>query len=63
MMKIIRKDNFDREYVDDLVIAENIDKIYGKVIVDFLNKKFSGPTASIFFFLAPNDYKPYKFEH
>ena len=61
-MKIIAKDNFDREgFVSDLLIAENIHKAYSELIVDFLNSK-SSSYSSYIFILVEDDYKLYKFE-
>ena len=39
-MKIIRRDNFDREWPghEDLLIAENVEKHYLEVIVKALNR-------------------------
>jgi len=36
-MKIIQTDNYAREIFDDKVIAENIDKIRGEIMVNALN--------------------------
>lgn len=36
-MKIIKVDNYDREAYDDVLIAENVHKYFGQMIVDLLN--------------------------
>jgi len=62
-MKIIKVSNFDNESVSDMLIAENVIKHYGELIVDFLNNKFSRNEQSMFFYkLESDDYKLYKFE-
>ncbi len=61
-MKIIAIDNFSRENVDDMLVAENVNRYYGKLIVDLLNQKFS-VNHDWFYKLVVDDYKLYKFEH
>ncbi len=58
-MKIICVDNFDRENVDDTLIAENVSEHFVKVIVEPLNEKFSG---SVYFRAVPDDHKLHVFE-
>jgi hypothetical protein len=55
-MKIIKVDNYDRELYDDVLIAENVHKYYGQIIVDLLNnnpKRFDDD----YFRLVEDDYK------
>lgn len=59
-MKIIAKDNYDRETVSDRLICENIDKHIGERMVNFLNE--NGRSQFDFFVLVEDDYKLYKFE-
>ncbi len=61
-MKIIAIDNFNRENVDDMLVAENVNRYYGKLIVDLLNQKFS-VNYDWFYKLVDDDYKLYKFEY
>lgn len=61
-MKIIAIDNFNRENVDDILVAENVNRYYGKLIVDLLNQKFS-VNYDWFYKLVDDDYKLYKFEY
>lgn len=58
-MKIICVDNYNRELYNDLVIAENVHKAYGKLIVDLLNES---PRTSDedYFKLVEDDYKLFK---
>lgn len=60
-MKIVKIDNFDRDHIDDVVIAENVSEYYAKVIVAHLNQKFSGDNSQDYFVVKPDDYKPRKF--
>jgi hypothetical protein len=59
-MKIIRVDNYNRDFVPDKLIASDVEKYYGKIIVDRLNK-IEGETTPYFFRLVKDDYKLYKF--
>ena len=61
-MKIIKIDNFDRENVDDVLIAENVKEPYACCFVDFLNKKYSRPNASWFYVVVSDDYKLHVFD-
>lgn len=61
-MKIICKDNFDRETRSDEVIAENVHEFYAQFIADSLNDRFSGPNSDSFFRAEPDDYKPYTYK-
>lgn len=61
-MKIIAKDNFDRDDVNDRLICENVNKYYGKYLIDFLNEKFSANDTPDYFVLKEDNYKLYKFE-
>ena len=61
-MKIICKDNFDREGHDDILVAENVQPFYLHYIVEFLNEKFGGETSPSFFVAKEDSYKLYVFE-
>jgi hypothetical protein len=56
-MNIICTDNFDRDEVADVVIAENVSYVYGQELVDFLNAKHGGRDSSYFFKMVSNEYK------
>ncbi|RXZ78047.1 hypothetical protein EBB07_28745 [Paenibacillaceae bacterium] len=63
-MKIIRKDNYNREHVADQLVAENIIKYYGEVIVEMLNDKFvdcrEGCYSPDYYELVEDDYVLWK---
>jgi len=61
-MKIICKNNFDLETVNDRLIAENVGEFYAKDITEFLNKKYGGYTSPDYFVIVPDDYKLYVWE-
>jgi len=61
-MKIIKKDNFDRESVSDVLIAENVDVQWADMIVEALNNKLSGMYAEAFFAVKPDNYELYKYD-
>lgn len=58
-MKIICKDNFDRESVSDKLIAENVDELYLQSIVDYLNNRYGGNSSPDFFKTVEDNYKLY----
>ncbi len=62
-MKIIQIDNFDRDYISDVLVCENVNEFYGKIILDFLNKNHSTDTGQNYYRLVENDYKLYTFEN
>lgn len=59
-MKIIAKDNFDRECIADELIAENVPEYYVDTMVDALNKTYSGEDALRWFVSKPDDYVLWK---
>jgi hypothetical protein len=61
-VKIICKDNFDRDYKSDSLVCENVNKYYGKYLVDFLNEKFSGEDSEDFYILADDSYELFIWE-
>lgn len=61
-MKIIKVDNFNRETISDVLIADNVQNSYASVITEFLNKKYGGNDLPDFFRAVEDDYKLYKFE-
>lgn len=60
-MKIICEDNFNRDYISDWLVAENVSSIMGKRIVKLLNE-YEGKDSPNFYKLVKDDYKLYKFE-
>ena len=62
-MKIIRVDNFNREYIPDSLVAENVQfEGYAKVMCDALNNRYSDAHSPDFFVVKPDDYELQKFE-
>lgn len=61
-MKIIQKDNFDRDTQSENVIAENVSEYFAKLICELLNERISGPNANSFYKAEPDTYKPYEYE-
>lgn len=55
-MKIVAIDNFGRETIPDLIIAENVNETFLDIIINLLNDKFSGETSNIFFIKKEDDY-------
>lgn len=56
-MKIIQIDNFAREHVADYLIADNVDRYHGSIIIYHLNEKLSGNTSPNYFILVEDNYK------
>lgn len=60
-MKIVQTDNFCRETVCDVLIAENVpNERVGKVMIDALNERFSGTHSAVFFKLKEDGYQLYE---
>lgn len=60
-MKIIGKDNLDRDHVSDELVCENVNEIIGRKIVAWLNE-WSGDNGSRFYELVADDHKLYAWE-
>jgi hypothetical protein len=60
-MKVIIKDNFDRETVSDRLVCENCSEPYASLIANYLNAMHP-PNHNNFFMAVPDDYKLYQFE-
>lgn len=56
-MKIIAKDNFARESVADVLIAENVHLSYAHEISNFLQKTFGGDSSPRFYEVVADEYK------
>lgn len=55
--KIVAVDNFDRDYVDDILICENIhDRDKGELMLNALQSKFGGVDSKYFYKLVPQSY-------
>lgn len=55
-MKIICVDNYNRENVADSLVCENVNEVYGKWIVELLNKSRVRSDQD-FYRLVDNDYR------
>ena len=60
-MKIIKIDNFGREYISDQLIAENVVDFYAKIIVEALNKRCHDNSPDYFIVVA-DDYELFEFK-
>ena len=60
-MKIIIKDNFDRETHSDKLVATGVNDYHAKRIVDLLNKEESADSPA-FYVAVEDDYKLYEWE-
>lgn len=54
-MKLIARDNFARDYISDILIAENVNEYYGKSIMKALNTDYSNKYVD----LVEDDYVLY----
>jgi len=61
-MKIICVDNFDRETVNDVLVAENVNEYYGKKIVKLMQTHLASDNGFDWFKLVADDYKLYEFD-
>ena len=59
-MKIIRTDNFDKAFIPDDLIAENVNEFSAKLIAKLLNKH-TGMNSQDYFKAVPDDRKLYEF--
>lgn len=57
-MKIIEKDNYDREIISEQTIAENVSEFYAKLIC----KKLNEGEGDKFYFAVNDNYVLYIFE-
>jgi len=58
-MKIVMKNNFNRELFKEEIIAENVDPVFGEKLVHCYNEKHWTETSEIYLELVDDDYKPY----
>lgn len=59
-MKVIKKDNMDRENISDSLVCENCNEYYATMIADLLNKQ-AGETSPDWYVSVRDDYKLYQF--
>lgn len=55
-MKIVAKDNFDRDYIPDQLVAENVNEFMGNRIVNLLNSTVQDDSPT-YYFLEEDDYE------
>lgn len=58
-MKIVAKDNFNRDLFVEEVVAENVNSVYGKQLIDAWNERHCGDYSENFLELVKDDYVPY----
>lgn len=58
-MKIITKDNFDRDLFIEMVVAENVNEVMGKQLVEQWNNKYWNDNSDFYLKLVEDDYKLY----
>lgn len=57
-MKLIQTDNYNRDDIDEILIAENItNEAFAEIMKEALNKKFSGDFSSFFCKIVPDEYE------
>lgn len=61
-MKIVKVDNFDRDYISDVLIADNVNVPYEEFLTKALNESYSSKTSPNYFRLVADDYKLKKWE-
>ena len=60
-MKIIRADNFDRDYKSDSLIAENISEFFAELIAKLLNE-YTGVNSQDYYKAVCDDHKLHVYE-
>lgn len=61
-MKIIRTDNFGRDYMPEFLVAEKVPAYYAKLILNFLLQAHTSDNGPDYYKLEKDDYKLYQFE-
>ncbi len=61
-MKIIRKSNFDDEWINDLLIAEKVNIDFMENLIQCLNDVYSGADANYIFVGVADNYKLHNFK-
>ncbi len=56
-MKVVMTDSFNRDYVADFLVAENVNNRFLKEIVDHLNNLHGGKNSQNFFIAVEDDYR------
>lgn len=58
-MKIVIKDNFDRDVFLERVVATNVTNEFGEIFVKMFNDKYHTDTSEHYLALVEDDYIPY----
>jgi hypothetical protein len=58
-MKIVTKDNFDRDLFTEKVVAENVNEFIGTQLVQQWNDKYWTEHSEVYLALVEDDYKLY----
>lgn len=58
-MKIVKKSNFDLDVYLEVIVAENVDKQYGKELVEAWKKEHWNGNCLDYLELVEDDYVPY----
>lgn len=58
-MKIVTKDNFDRDLYSESVVAENVTKCFGEQFVELHNDRYWKDHSDSYLELVEDDYELY----
>lgn len=58
-MKIVTKDNFNRDLFKERVVAENVDESFGKQLVKAWNARYWNDHSDYYLVLVEDDYELY----
>lgn len=61
-VNIVSISNFDLDNYNERTVAKDVPIYYAKVIVEAINKNFSGPDYTDYFVIKPTDYVPHVYE-
>lgn len=57
-MKLIQTDNYNRDNIDEVLIAENItNEAFAKTMKEALNEKFCGEFSPFYCKIVPDEYE------
>ncbi|MCR8641412.1 hypothetical protein NV379_01970 [Paenibacillus sp. N1-5-1-14] len=58
-MKIVKKDNFNRDLFSEIVFAENVNRVIGEEMVKLWNEKYWNGNSEYYLKLVDDDYELY----
>jgi len=58
-MKIVTKDNFDRDVFEEQLVAENVNKYFGEQLVELHNERYWKEHSDSYLTLVEDDYELY----